>query len=313
MVAQILFFPAPKTKTCSKCKVEKPLEGFYKQKASSDGLAPWCKGCKKLGDKEYRNTHKDGIAARKAECYLANKDEILAKQRIKHRANPYIKMANDANARARKEGNPSDITPEYLQSLDQGCCASCGCGFEVGKNLPLPNSWSVDAIIAGLGHIRGNLAIICRRCNVSKNDSTLDEYRSLVRAWRKIEAGQPLLSKVSSGIVSYRTFNNSKNRSKKKGLEHTLVWKDLIVPARCPYLGVPLFSGKGKTGPINNSPTIDRIDNSKGYTKENTIICSYKANKMKNDLTLQEAEKVLAYMERETPKVLAYMASKQAA
>ena len=32
-------------KTCSKCSVEKPLDGFYKRSKSRDGYAPHCKSC----------------------------------------------------------------------------------------------------------------------------------------------------------------------------------------------------------------------------------------------------------------------------
>jgi len=35
-----------KTKVCSKCKKEKPLSEFYKDKATRDGLHSWCKVCK---------------------------------------------------------------------------------------------------------------------------------------------------------------------------------------------------------------------------------------------------------------------------
>lgn len=33
------------TKVCSKCKTEKPLEEFHKNRSKKDGLNCWCKGC----------------------------------------------------------------------------------------------------------------------------------------------------------------------------------------------------------------------------------------------------------------------------
>jgi hypothetical protein len=41
-------------KQCGKCKEFKPLTEFYKNKSTSDGLARWCKECKK----QYRREHK---------------------------------------------------------------------------------------------------------------------------------------------------------------------------------------------------------------------------------------------------------------
>jgi hypothetical protein len=41
-------------KQCGKCKKVKPVTEFYKNKSTSDGLARWCKECKK----QYRREHK---------------------------------------------------------------------------------------------------------------------------------------------------------------------------------------------------------------------------------------------------------------
>jgi len=46
---------------------------------------------------------------------------------------------------------------------------------------------------------------------------------------------------------------------------------------------------KGNNGaPSLNSPSIDRIDNKLGYTKDNIRIISYKANTLKNDSSIEE-------------------------
>ena len=54
----------------------------------------------------------------------------------------------------------------------------------------------------------------------------------------------------------------------------------------CPILEVPLeFGTKGN---YEFSPSIDRIDNSKGYVKGNIQIISKKANSMKNSASAEE-------------------------
>jgi hypothetical protein len=85
---------------------------------------------------------------------------------------------------------------------------------------------------------------------------------------------------------SLAMLNNSKQRAKVAGLEHTLTIDDIIIPDYCPVLGIKLDTGDRKRK--GNAPSIDRIDNSKGYTKENIMVISNKANMIKNDATIDE-------------------------
>jgi hypothetical protein len=50
-------------------------------------------------------------------------------------------------------------------------------------------------------------------------------------------------------------------------------------------------------GPLPNRPTIDRIENDKGYVEGNVAIISFRANSIKHDATIDELRAVLAYME----------------
>ncbi len=47
-----------KTKMCTKCGRELPLSEFNKQKATKDGLIPWCKSCTREYSKIRYETHK---------------------------------------------------------------------------------------------------------------------------------------------------------------------------------------------------------------------------------------------------------------
>ena len=44
-----------KTKVCTKCGKEKPIEEFVRNKTKSDGMQPWCKECRR----KYRLEHQD--------------------------------------------------------------------------------------------------------------------------------------------------------------------------------------------------------------------------------------------------------------
>lgn len=58
---------------------------------------------------------------------------------------------------------------------------------------------------------------------------------------------------------------------------------DIVVPSHCPALGITLKRQIGK--PSDCSPTIDRIIPVLGYTVNNIVIVSYKANAMKRNAT----------------------------
>lgn len=59
-----------------------------------------------------------------------------------------------------------------------------------------------------------------------------------------------------------------------------------IMPDKCPILGVELKYGGGDRSP--ESASLDRIDSSKGYTRDNVQIISSRANMMKSDATTEE-------------------------
>lgn len=80
----------------------------------------------------------------------------------------------------------------------------------------------------------------------------------------------------------------AKGRARKRGLEFDVSIDDLDIPTHCPLLGIEInYRAKGRGG-SNNSPSIDRIDTSKGYTKGNVWIISWRANRLKSDATLDE-------------------------
>ncbi len=82
-------------------------------------------------------------------------------------------------------------------------------------------------------------------------------------------------------------------RAKKLGLECTITRDDVFVPDLCPALGIPLFVGD--TGLTDNSPTIDRIDNSRGYTPDNIVVVSWRANRIKSNVTVDDLVAVAAF------------------
>jgi len=95
-------------------------------------------------------------------------------------------------------------------------------------------------------------------------------------------------------------LNASKQRAKLKNREHTLTLQDLKdkYPSdnKCPVFGFDLeFNSAGFR---ETSPSIDRIDSTKGYTLDNIQIISWKANRLKSYATLEDLEILVAFMKQ---------------
>ena len=91
-------------------------------------------------------------------------------------------------------------------------------------------------------------------------------------------------------------LNQLKASAKKRGIEFDLTTADIDdigIPISCPVLGIPLKFNKGK--PLDNSISFDRIDSTKGYTKDNIVIVSHRVNKLKSNSTYDEMKKIFEY------------------
>mgnify|MGYP000437988461 CR=1 FL=1 len=87
-----------------------------------------------------------------------------------------------------------------------------------------------------------------------------------------------------------------RHRARAKGIPFDLDTGDLILPAVCPVFGTPLKLGEGKM--TNDSPSVDRIDNSKGYVKGNVVVVSNRANTMKKAASIAELRRLADFYER---------------
>jgi hypothetical protein len=88
----------------------------------------------------------------------------------------------------------------------------------------------------------------------------------------------------------------AKIRAKKNGLEFNIDVSDIVIPKYCPvYPEIELCRNKGRVS--YNSPSLDRIDNNKGYVKGNVGVISNKANMLKNNGTLYDFKRLIGYIE----------------
>ncbi len=103
-------------------------------------------------------------------------------------------------------------------------------------------------------------------------------------------------TKTVQEIGPDRVYNHYKQSSKTRKIEFTLTKEDFksLVLLNCFYCNKPPSSkykmNKCTTVPLRTFTYngIDRVDNSIGYTKENSVTCCRRCNQMKNDMNLEE-------------------------
>ncbi len=101
--------------------------------------------------------------------------------------------------------------------------------------------------------------------------------------------------RAQHGLVS-TLLGRARRRAKLYGIEFSLTHEDIVVPKKCPVLGIALSSVEGTRANRDSSPSLDRRDNSRGYVKGNVHVISWRANNLKSDGTVKELSAVVNYM-----------------
>jgi hypothetical protein len=91
-----------------------------------------------------------------------------------------------------------------------------------------------------------------------------------------------------SKTTEYKMYARAKSRAKKNNLPFNIELDDIVIPERCPLLGIKIESTEVRNSP--NNPSLDKIIPEKGYIKGNVWVISNRANTLKNDATLQELQ-----------------------
>lgn len=118
--------------------------------------------------------------------------------------------------------------------------------------------------------------------------SKTSEYRQEYHLKNKDKASERMKKNYSENKNKY-ILRGIKSRAKRLGVDFDLSVDDIEGPEFCPILGVKLVRGGHTTK--DNSPSVDRINPSGGYTKDNIQIISNKANMMKNNASPDELRK----------------------
>lgn len=155
----------------------------------------------------------------------------------------------------------------------------------------------------------------CKECLKALNKERYDKEQSYtqIKAWRlanpeaykdqidragaKRKERRATEPEFSEHLKKQKRDNSKKNfiagmvgrarqRSVKYGVDFSITVEDVFVPVLCPILEIPLKVGS--KGDYQSSPSIDRMDPTKGYVPGNIRVISTLANTMKNAATYEQ-------------------------
>ena len=95
----------------------------------------------------------------------------------------------------------------------------------------------------------------------------------------------------------YALLMHAKGRASKASLPIDIDHLDIVIPTKCPVLGIKLRRNKKRQA--DNSATLDRINPELGYVKGNIWVISQRANRIKNDASINELERLYEAIEKE--------------
>ena len=162
-------------KKCKDCKIEQPIECFRKHSADSKYRRSYCNQC--------HNKRCSATRAKRVERSAPS--EIARSNRIRERNKqrrllPEFRasfIVEDSRKSDRKKGLENDLTIDYVESLiAERICCYCG-----ETNLQI----TLDRFDNNIGHIAGNVAPACVRCNLLRGSMPFAAWRNMINVVRE--------------------------------------------------------------------------------------------------------------------------------
>jgi hypothetical protein len=109
------------------------------------------------------------------------------------------------------------------------------------------------------------------------------------------------LARYRTNNTLYRQYLSRKQVAKTKSIPFSIEFADIEQPTHCPVLGIELEYGwSGENTRLDNKATLDKVIPSLGYVPGNVYVISWRANKLKSDLAIDELEAILKYMKEKS-------------
>jgi hypothetical protein len=256
--------------------------------------------------KVYREKNSEQIKIKKKEYSKNNKEKIsLQSKNIAKTFDGFItkliKRCKEID-KYKKFEKQCDLDKDFLNELHKSqnnLCYFCKNELLFEANSEQLNQASIDRIDNNFGHTKDNVKLTCLFCNHAKNINDNPTYKLFIN-WiiNKVEIKKEnypfykyyLLSLQSS----CRTYDKNKFKENNDNILNKIEIKELIEKQnnKCAISGLPLIPCTINGFPLK--PSVDRLDNSKGHTKDNCqIVClAIQHGKLTHD-----SEKVIDYIE----------------
>jgi Zn-finger protein len=167
------------------------------------------------------------------------------------------------NAKQRQTYLNKKKSGNYLNILFK-LCASCN--KQLSKSMFKTSYSSKDG-----------LTYTCKNCILINNNTKTNQLRRMLRS-----AKERSLEKNMSFDLDLEFLESLSNINICPAFKTKLEWE---------YIPERHSTHKNK----DNRPSLDRIDSSKAYTKDNVKIISWRANKLKNESSIEELKMLLEY------------------
>ena len=163
-VVHCSFMRRTPVKQCTQCRQTKPPEDFMKNSKTSSGLGSLCKECNYSRVKEWKNRNK--------EKFSSYRRDYMKKRRSEREPEQVIRRAVE-RAQSRKVAFERSAFEQFVKSPPIECVC-CGIKLDYSGKQRM-SSPSADKVIPKHGYVKGNVQIICTRCNCAKGDSTIEQ------------------------------------------------------------------------------------------------------------------------------------------
>jgi CRISPR/Cas system Type II protein with McrA/HNH and RuvC-like nuclease domain len=175
----------------------------------------------------------------------------------------------------------------YLHKKQNRKCYYCAnvLNLENNNNKTL-DQISIDRKNSNIGHVMGNCVLTCLFCNSTKTDRSIEEYKLFLEFIRHPDKIHEHI------IVPHKTwitpiFSNLKTKHPETDITREWIQEQFDRQnGRCFYTGIKMIITKENRYLFK--PSMERIDCSKPYTRDNCVLVCLGSNLGRNDIELSE-------------------------